>query len=86
MANPGFAEVVRWVSSATTLSALSDAMLAGKFKDGETIIVDVEETEDELGVKTRQVTLRCGENPADGTEAVILPEPEPEIQAETQGS
>jgi ATP-dependent Clp protease ATP-binding subunit ClpC len=64
---------------------LSDAMLAGKFKDGETIIVDVEETEDELGVKTRQVTLRCGEKPADGTEAVTLPEPEPEIQAETQG-
>lgn len=30
MADPGFAEVVRWVSSSTTLSALSDAMLAGK--------------------------------------------------------
>lgn len=30
MANPGFAEVVRWVSRATTLSALSEAMLAGK--------------------------------------------------------
>jgi len=30
MTNPGFAEVVRWVSSATTMSALSEAMLAGK--------------------------------------------------------
>ena len=30
MTNPGFAEIVMWVSSATTLSALSEAMLAGK--------------------------------------------------------
>ena len=30
MTNPGFAEVVKWVSKVTTLSELSEAMLAGK--------------------------------------------------------
>lgn len=43
MTNPGFAEVVRWVSSATNLSALSDAMLAGKdcdLTDRQRMIID----------------------------------------------
>jgi hypothetical protein len=33
MTNPGFAEVVKWVSKVQTLSELSEAMLAGKDAD-----------------------------------------------------
>ena len=33
MTDPGFAEVVKWVSKVQTLSELSEAMLAGKDAD-----------------------------------------------------
>jgi ATP-dependent Clp protease ATP-binding subunit ClpC len=61
---------------------LSDAMLGGRFKDGETIIVDVEETTDEQDVKTRQIVLRAEEPRVESSEPEVQPEP----QLETQGS
>jgi len=61
---------------------LSDAMLAGNFKDGAIILVDMEETEDEQGVKTRQIVLKCDESPVEDSQSEEQPEP----QLENQGS
>jgi ATP-dependent Clp protease ATP-binding subunit ClpC len=61
---------------------LSDAMLAGHFKDGAIILVDMEETDDEQGVKTRQIVLKCDESPVEGSQSEEQPEP----QLENQGS
>jgi len=80
------ARPVRRVIQQQLEDKLSDAMLAGTFKDGDTIIVDVVETTDEQGVKTRQVVLGCGAKHEDLTGFVDLPEQAPEKQAEPEGS
>ena len=57
---------------------LSDAMLSGKFEDGQTVVIDVETIDDPEKGETRQIVLRCEKENSE--------EPQPELQAEAQES